>query len=111
MIASSTKNIPFLLIVLLFCSGAYAKTPAPRRHIYASAQKEGIIGVTAAIPMDNPADNLFHVYLQSPLKGNERVWLTYDLDGVHDYTAVSRSINDQLSAGGYFVKKRQGRDV
>ena len=78
------------------------------RRIYSAAQREGLIGVTAASPTDNPADNLFHVYLSRPLTGDERVWLSYDLDGVEDYTAVSRSINDQLAVGGYFVRKRSG---
>ncbi|WP_431216252.1 hypothetical protein ACQ86N_17420 [Puia sp. P3] len=86
-------------ILLLFGSTqVFAKTPGRdgvRWQAHAS-RKEGLIGVTAASPVDNPADNSFHVYLQSPLKAGQRVWLTYDLDGVQDYTAVSRSINDQL---------------
>jgi RHS repeat-associated protein len=97
--------------ILLFSSTAlFARTPGGNgvRWQAHARQKEGLIGVTAATPVDNPADNNFHVYLQTPLKAGQRVWLTYDLDGVQDYTAVSRSINDQLSTGGYFVRKRQG---
>jgi len=106
-----TKSLGFLFVV--FCTTATAKSPVGKTHhgvrrVYASTQKEGIIGVTAASPADNPADNLFHVYLSRPLTGDERVWLSYDLDGVQDYTAVSRSINDQLAVGGYFVRKRSG---
>jgi len=101
---SFTQSFAFLSIFI--CTTAGAK--APGRRVYPSAQKEGVIGVTAASPADNPADNLFHVVLKTPLTGNERVWLSYDLDGVQDYTAVSRSINDQLAVGGYFVRKRSG---
>src|SRR5579859_6486857 len=107
MIKSFTKNITFLLVVLSLCSGVDAKSPG-KRHIYTAARSEGSIGISATGAADNPADNLFHVYLSRPLTGTERVWLSYDLDGVQDYTAVSRSINDQLAVGGYFVRKRSG---
>lgn len=90
--ANSTKKLVFLFIVLFVFAGAGAK--APGRRVYTSAQKEGV--------------NLFHVYLSRPLTGDEKVWLSYDLDGVQDYSAVSRSINDQLAVGGYFVRKRSG---
>ena len=86
---SFTQGFAFLFI---FIGAVSAK--APGRRVYTSAQKEGV--------------TLFHVHLSAPLKGNERVWLSYDLDGVQDYTAVSRSINDQLAVGGYFVRKRSG---
>src|SRR5258708_40048007 len=100
-------KLSVFFIVLLICSGVYAKTPGKRR-IYAATQSEGAIGVSGSGAADNPADNLFHVYLSATLTGSERVWLSYDLDGVQDYTAVSRSINDQLAVGGYFVRKRSG---
>jgi len=90
--ANSTKKLVFFSIVLFAAAVAGAK--APGRRVYTSAQKEGV--------------KLFHVHLSKPLTGNERVWLSYDLDGVQDYTAVSRSINDQLAVGGYFVRKRSG---
>jgi RHS repeat-associated protein len=110
---NSIRNIYCSIFALFFCSVSYGKTPGHNKHSgthrqYHSKQREGLIGVNAATSVDNPADNSFHVYLPTPLKGNERVWLTYELDGVQDYTAVSRSVNDQFSAGGYLVKKRQG---
>jgi RHS repeat-associated protein len=106
-------KVSVFFIVLLSCSGIYAKAPgdkthASKRRIYTAAQQEGTIGISVTGAADNPADNLFHVYLPAPLAGNERVWLSYDLDGVQDYMAVSRSINDQLAVGGYFVRKRSG---
>jgi len=99
-----------VIFFAFFAANALAKTPGDnvKHHIYIATRSEGAIGVSVTGAADNPADNLFHVYLAHPLAGTERVWLSYDLDGVQDYTAVSRSINDQLSAGGYFVRKRQG---
>jgi len=99
-----------VLFVILICTGVYARTPGDKVkcHIYTAAQREGSIGMTVSGAADNPADNLFHVYLSAPPTGNQQVWLSYDLDGVQDYTAVSRSINDQLSMGGYFVRRRSG---
>jgi RHS repeat-associated protein len=108
---NAIRNISCSLIALSFSALSYGKTPKNDNHStrqYNSKQHEGLIGVNAAISVDNPADNSFHVYLPTALQGNERVWLKYELDGVQDYTAVSRSINDQFAAGGYLVKKRQG---
>ena len=99
-----------IVFFALFASAVSGKTPGDktRRHIYAATRSEGSIGLSVSGTADNPADNLFHVYLHTPLKGDEQIWLSYDLDGVQDYTAVSRSINDQLATGGYFVRKRSG---
>jgi RHS repeat-associated protein len=108
-----TKNLTGLFTTLFLFTSLYGRSPYRKDHPASGArhysrQKEGVIGGTAASPVDNPSDNLFHIYLNEPLKGNERVYLLYDLDGVEDYTAVSRSVNDQLSTGGYLVKKRHG---
>src|SRR5258708_13463988 len=99
-----------LLFFLLVCSTVSAKAPGDKvkRRIYAAVQSEGSIGVSVTGAADNPADNLFHVYLSAPLRSDERVWLSYDLDGVPDSTPVSRTINDPLAAAGYFVRKRSG---
>lgn len=77
-------------------------------HKYPSLQQEGVIGVTDETPLDNPVDNIFHINLDNALCEGDIVWLVYELDGVQDHTNVSRSINDQLSVGGYIVKKRKG---
>jgi len=100
-------KLPVFLFILLAGAAAYGKAPG-KRKVYTAARAEGSIGLSVTGAADNPADNLFHVYLSSPLKAGSTVWLSYDLDGVQDYTAVSRSINDQLSTGGYFVRKRSG---
>src|SRR5258708_39759939 len=109
-----TKSFGFLFTALLFTHIVAGKTPARKgghaagHRWYYARQEEGLIGSSTPGGADNPSDNLFHVHLQAPLQGNERVWLVYDLDGVEDYTAVSRAGNDQLSVGGYLVKKGEG---
>jgi hypothetical protein len=76
--------------------------------VYRSTFFEGEIGRSEENPFDNPMDNVFHVVLDEPLSKEDKVWLTYELNGVQDHSAVSRSINDQWAVGGYFVKKREG---
>src|SRR5258707_11955924 len=88
-------------------AGPRPKAPAGAL-VYSSLNKEGLIGTTEESPADNPADNIFHVSIDKPLCDGETVWLVYDLDGVEDHTQVSRGINDQISVGGYLVKKRRG---
>jgi len=75
---------------------------------YASGTREGLIGVTEAVPVDNPADNVFHVKVKEAPGSTDKVYLVYELSGVADHTAVSRGVNDQLSVGGYLVKNRKG---
>lgn len=72
---------------------------------YSSTQSEGFIGTTDVRPYDSPTDNIFEVILNEKPNAHSRVWLTYELFGVKDHASVSRSINDQLSVGGYYVKK------
>jgi len=72
---------------------------------YESGNKSGFIGYFDDKPLDNPIDNVFHVQIDRKLQGNETVWLEYELLGVEDYTGIAHSINDQLSVGGYLVKK------
>ena len=75
----------------------------PKRYI--SRNKSGFIGYFDDKPLDNPIDNVFHVQIDRKLQGNETIWLDYELYGVEDYTGIAHSINDQLSVGGYIVKK------
>ncbi len=97
----------FVLLLLLQAVNSYAVASDPVQYC-ASGRQEGIIGTTDAVTVDNPADNIFHVMIDAPLTGKEQVWLVYELSGVADHTAVARSINDQLSAGGYVVKQQKG---
>ncbi|MCX2739501.1 SpvB/TcaC N-terminal domain-containing protein [Pontibacter anaerobius] len=107
------KKLPWAAYTLFFtffifasASGSAANPTQPK--LYTAGTQEGQIGATEKAPADNPADNVFHVLVEEPLKGSEQAWLVYEVDGVEDHTAVSRGINDQLSVGGYLVRKRSG---
>ncbi len=79
--------------------------PGDNRRQYKAETQEGYIGWFESKPIDNPLDNIFHVTIEDSLTGNETIWLDYELHGVEDYTGVAHSINDQLSVGGYLIKK------
>ena len=72
--------------------------------IIESDLKEGNIGVSKSVPMDNPSDNLFKFIIKELPKNREKVILTYDLYGVEGQNGVARSINDRYSTGGHLVK-------
>src|SRR5687768_12606055 len=63
-------------------------------RFYPADLKEGLIGFTKGLPVDNPGDNVFQVVLTSVPQEGSHVWLSYELFGVQDHSAVSRSIND-----------------
>ena len=77
-------------------------------NYYPSGTQEGQIGTTSEKPIDDPADNVFHIQIDDPITSSDRVWLTYELDGVVDHHGVAHSLNDQLAQGGYLVSRRQG---
>ena len=90
-----------------FASSKINKT-SPEERYYPAVEGEGFIGCTDENPLDSPTDNVFTVTLEKIPAANEGVWLTYDLYGISNHTGISRSINDQLSAGGHFVTLHQG---
>ncbi|HEY0651751.1 MAG TPA: SpvB/TcaC N-terminal domain-containing protein [Chryseosolibacter sp.] len=104
--------LALVLVVNPFFSRATATaTPGKSKGAvreFTSSNATGLIGTTPDLEYDNPADNIFHVRIDETIDRHESVWLVYDLEGVQDHTGVSRSINDQLSVGGYLVKKRRG---
>src|SRR5438093_13556537 len=102
-----TFTILFLTVISLTNALAGPRPKPAIAHVYTSLNKEGLIGTTEESPADNPADNIFHVQIDQTLC-SESVWLEYELEGVEDHTAVSRSINDHRSIGGHLVKKRRG---
>ncbi|MDR2683340.1 MAG: type IV secretion protein Rhs, partial [Dysgonamonadaceae bacterium] len=82
-----------------------AQAKPATRFLYPARETEGIIGLPDNRTSDNPADNIFTVLLETSLSANDRVWLSYDLTGVTDFSGVARSINDGRATGGYLVKK------
>ncbi|HTH56188.1 MAG TPA: SpvB/TcaC N-terminal domain-containing protein [Cyclobacteriaceae bacterium] len=97
-----------LTVILSTTTWAGPKPKTPSTHVYASPNKEGLIGTTEESPSDNPADNIFHVQMDQTFCSSDNVWLEYELEGVEDHTAVARSINDHLAVGGHLIKKRRG---
>jgi hypothetical protein len=69
--------------------------------------QHGIIGVSKQNPLDDPKDNLFKFSLITQPESKKRYFLSYELYGVQDNSAVSRSINDHFATGGYLVKQQQ----
>lgn len=106
----TSQRISFISLFLIIAlqSLATEKTSVLVKQSFPSQQQEGLIGITEVLPIDNPADNIFHIVIDTELCAEDKVWLVYELDGVQDHTAVSRSINDQFAIGGYLVKKRRG---
>lgn len=82
-----------------------ALPPPPRpaaadlTSIYEATTTSGSIGALNELFPDEAADNLFHVHLDRLPQENESVWLEYDLHGLADHDAASRSINHALSIG------------
>lgn len=72
---------------------------------YPAPLGEGWIGTWPEQPTDNPADNQFTVNLDLAPAAIKRAWLVYELYGLQDHAAASRSINDQLAVGGYLIQK------
>ncbi|MDR6969251.1 RHS repeat-associated protein [Flavobacterium arsenatis] len=79
----------------------------PLEHVMTSDIKHGFIGVTNEKPLDDASDNIFKVFIKDMPEEQAKVYLTYELYGLQDYTGVSRSINDRLSTGGHIIKHQQ----
>ncbi|WP_258105033.1 SpvB/TcaC N-terminal domain-containing protein [Marinoscillum sp. MHG1-6] len=85
-----------LLVIFLTVDPACAEGP------------EGLIGTTEEMPFDNPVDNIFHVRLDEEVCGNEKAYLVYEVNGVTEPGAVTKSVNDQYARGGYAGKVGTG---
>ena len=71
---------------------------------YPASLQEGLIGVSEQTPLDSPVDNIFTVQItETPAQGDQ-IWLQYELYGISDHTGISRSVNDQMSVGGFLVQ-------
>lgn len=69
---------------------------------------QGIIGVSTTNPFDDAKDNLFKFSIKSLPTKDYKIYLSYELYGVQDCNAVSKSINNRSSIGGYLVKNQMG---
>lgn len=112
LIPKKTYPILFFSLVFLVCLGNGSASEnrngpignnSPAERYYTSSLIEGFIGMSEHSPFDNPSDNVFTVNIETLPLENEEVWLTYELYGISNFTGISRSINDQLSTGGYYA--------
>ena len=67
---------------------------------YASLQRSGVVGLYGGNSIDNPEDNIFEVSIPSALSSNDKVVLSYDVEGVAGASGVALSINDRTALGG-----------
>lgn len=72
---------------------------------YALNKKEHNIGSSNTKGGNSPENHVFQVLINHALLQNYQVWLDYELYGLEDFTSVCKSVNDQPSVGGTFVKK------
>ncbi len=83
----------------------------PGKRVIFPDIKEGVIGISAAMPLDDAADNIFKFQLEEALQPGDKVTLSYELFGVQGHNAVSRSINERPAIGGYMASVRPGWSV
>ncbi|WP_284653272.1 SpvB/TcaC N-terminal domain-containing protein [Flavobacterium terrisoli] len=69
-----------------------------------SLEKQGIIGKSENLPIDELTDNIFSFELKSDVKMDKDVYLEYELFGLADGTQATKSINDQYALGGNIIK-------
>lgn len=70
---------------------------------YTSDLESGQIGPCSTTGTDDPFDNVFHIFLDQAPQATDEAWLSYELTGLLDHTAICRSINDRPAIGGYMV--------
>ncbi|MBQ8019974.1 MAG: type IV secretion protein Rhs, partial [Paludibacteraceae bacterium] len=77
-----------------------AENVKPSYMEYASLQRRGVVGLYGGNTIDNPEDNIFEVSIPSTLSSNDKVVLSYDVEGVAGASGVALSINDRTALGG-----------
>jgi hypothetical protein len=111
-VALSNNSIPN---TRYFTNQNSAKIVEPKidfsNYVVSSDIKQGLIGVTKEHPLDDVSDNLFKFYLNQLPQSQAKIYISYELFGVQDVNAVSRSINERLATGGYIVKQQLGWSI
>lgn len=72
-----------------------------------ASSSEGRIGYHGAFMYDDPSDNIFQIDITEPPDDTKDIWLEYNLKGIVDHTGICRSINDQPSFGGIYIRKSE----
>jgi Salmonella virulence plasmid 65kDa B protein len=69
-----------------------------------ATEKQGIIGKSENLPIDELTDNIFSFELKNEVKNDKDLYLEYELFGLADGSQAIKSINDQLATGGSIIK-------
>lgn len=67
-------------------------------------EKQGIIGKSENLPIDELTDNIFSFELKEDFKQNKDAYLEYEIFGLEDASQTTKSVNDQLATGGSIIK-------
>ena len=97
-------SLLLLFSMLFYCNNLFSNTII---NEYRADIDRGVIGKKADQLSDDPRDNVFTIEINNSFKTNAKIWLTYSLYGVQDHSAISRSINDNQSVGGYLVQPNE----
>lgn len=76
--------------------------------VISAFEKQGIIGKSENLPIDELTDNIFSFELKEDFKENKQAYLEYELFGLADGSQATKSINDQLATGGSIIKTNKG---
>ena len=90
-------------------SKVYTKTiftqkTAVDNNIINAIEKQGIIGKSENLPIDELTDNIFSFELKQEVKKDKDIYLEYELFGLADGSQVTKNINDALATGGSLIK-------
>lgn len=73
-------------------------------NVIPAFEKQGIIGKSENLPIDDITDNIFSFELKEEFKQNKEAYLEYELFGLADASHATKSINDQIATGGVLLK-------
>jgi RHS repeat-associated protein len=76
-------------------------------NIIPAIEKQGIIGKSENLPIDELTDNIFSFELKEDVKQEKEAYLEYELFGLADGSQATKSINDQLATGGNIIKSNK----
>ena len=81
-----------------------AVLPEADDDVISSIEKQGIVGKSENLPIDELTDNIFSFELKSEVKKDKDIYLEYELFGLADGSQAIKSINDQTATGGSIIK-------
>lgn len=67
-------------------------------------ERQGVIGKSENLPIDELTDNIFRFELKNEIKQNKDIYLEYELFGLAEANQATKSINDQFATGGSIIK-------